>query len=131
MESITAKIARLAPRQIAMVASTVTVKAGALRSWRRAKRRLFMKESSFGAQGCDGIGLGGAERGRQRRKQRDERENKNHSAKNHRIVSGCPEQQRLHETRHGGGEEPGDQTDCRESRALSASSRSACAEAGD
>ena len=32
MESITAKIARFAPRQIATVASAVTVNAGALRS---------------------------------------------------------------------------------------------------
>ena len=35
-ESITAKMARFAPRQIATVASAVTVKAGVLRSWRRA-----------------------------------------------------------------------------------------------
>src|SRR6266513_668069 len=42
MELITAKIARFAPRQIATVASTVTVNAGAWRSWRKANRRSFM-----------------------------------------------------------------------------------------
>src|SRR4029453_10946852 len=45
-------MARFAPRQIATVASAVTVKAGALRSWRRAKRRSFI---SFSAQGFDWI----------------------------------------------------------------------------
>src|SRR5229473_5375662 len=41
-ESITAKMARFAPRQIAIVASAVTVNAGDLRSWRRANFRSFM-----------------------------------------------------------------------------------------
>ena len=39
MELITAKMARFAPRQIATVASAVTVNAGDLRSWRRANLR--------------------------------------------------------------------------------------------
>src|ERR1700674_589665 len=43
MELMTAKMARFAPRQIAIVASAVSVKAGALRSWRKAKRRLFIE----------------------------------------------------------------------------------------
>src|SRR5438477_5650871 len=42
MESITAKMARFAPRQIAIVASAVTVNAGALRSWRNANFRSLM-----------------------------------------------------------------------------------------
>src|SRR5207302_6902029 len=42
MESITAKMARFAPRQIAIVASAVTVNAGALRSWRKANFRSFI-----------------------------------------------------------------------------------------
>src|SRR5438128_1073682 len=39
MELMTPKMARFAPRQIAIVASAVIVNAGALRSWRKAKRR--------------------------------------------------------------------------------------------
>src|SRR5437879_7484366 len=48
IESITAKIARFAPRQIAIVASAVTVNAGALPSWRRAKRRSVITTTSCG-----------------------------------------------------------------------------------
>ena len=50
MESITAKMARFAPRQIATVAIAVIVNAGALPSWRRAKRRLFMNKSILRAK---------------------------------------------------------------------------------
>src|SRR4029453_801764 len=52
-------MARFAPRQIATVASAVTVKAGALRSWRRAKRRAFIL---FSAQCFDWIDSCGATR---------------------------------------------------------------------
>src|SRR5882724_12462650 len=38
-------MARFAPRQIATVASAVIVNAGALRSWRKAKRRSFISFS--------------------------------------------------------------------------------------
>src|SRR5438270_8777152 len=41
-ELITAKMARFAPRQIAIVASAVSVNAGALRSWRNANFRSVM-----------------------------------------------------------------------------------------
>src|SRR5881394_4066713 len=44
---MTPKIARFAPRQIATVASAVIVNAGALQSWRKAKRRLFMNNLRF------------------------------------------------------------------------------------
>src|SRR6266480_3182330 len=57
MELITAKIARFAPRQIATVARAVTVNAGDLRSWRRAKRTSFI---SFSAQSLDWIYARGA-----------------------------------------------------------------------
>ena len=43
---MTPKIARFAPRQIATVASAVIVNAGALQSWRKAKRRLYEQTNS-------------------------------------------------------------------------------------
>src|SRR5213080_678564 len=39
---------RFAPRQIAMVASAVSVNAGALRGWRKARRRSVITTTSFG-----------------------------------------------------------------------------------
>src|SRR5437879_1529960 len=66
MESTTAKMARFAPRQIAIVASAVIVNAGDLRSWRRAKRRLFM---SLVAQRDHWIDSHGAARRKIRRDQ--------------------------------------------------------------
>src|SRR2546430_17081838 len=83
MELVTAKMARFAPRQIATVANAVTVNAGALRSWRRAKRRLFM---SFSAQRLHRIDQCGAAGGQQAREQRDYSEQHRGSAEQHGVV---------------------------------------------
>src|SRR5436190_3877000 len=68
MELITAKIARLAPRQIATVASAVTVNAGFLINCRKASRRLLI------TKGDHWIDAGRAPRRNEARRRRNESE---------------------------------------------------------
>src|SRR5437879_12032650 len=82
-ESITAKIARLAPRQIAIVARAVTVKAVALRSCRTAKRRLF---TSFRSQRLNWIDQCSSSRRQQTCNQCNGRKYYSRSTKESRIV---------------------------------------------
>src|SRR6266478_1687362 len=92
---MTAKMARFAPRQIATVASAVTVNAGALRSWRRAKRMSFISmrgcffwiENSFGTQRLNGIDQGCATRWQQTGEKGDR--GKNYRDGKHRRQIGC------------------------------------------
>src|SRR5205814_648243 len=80
----------------------------------------FIGQKSFGAQSCNGICLGGAERRQQRGEKTDRGENEHDAAEDDWIVCLGVEEQCFHEPRNAGcGQQSKDETECGEPGALS------------
>src|SRR5438093_9269376 len=77
------KIAAFSPIPIASVRTAIRVKAGDLRSWRRANLRSFM---SFGAQCFNWVDESCAARGQQAREQRGQAKNRDRPDEHEWIV---------------------------------------------